>query len=114
MTCSYKGNEFIRIGYYVNNELEGSKQNMEVCVYSIFRSFPSLSRSSLLNLLSLLLLLHVKEENDQFSNNEMEIVEVENDRQTDKIRVTREQLNKIKRSILAEKPRVTRFDIAWD
>merc|ERR1711933_477254 len=58
LTCSYKEQEFIRIGYYVHNEYE--------------------------------------EEIDENDEN------------------TKIEPNKIQRNILSDKPRVTRFNIAWD
>merc|ERR1712228_960270 len=58
LTCSYKEQEFIRIGYYVHNEYE-----------------------------------------EQMDSND-ENIEIEPD--------------KIQRNILEDKPRVTRFNIAWD
>jgi histone chaperone ASF1 len=43
LTCSYKGNEFVRIGYYVNNELQGVAadtpvENIQVDVNNIIRN----------------------------------------------------------------------------
>nr|2CU9_A Chain A, Histone chaperone cia1 [Schizosaccharomyces pombe]2DZE_A Chain A, Histone chaperone cia1 [Schizosaccharomyces pombe]2DZE_B Chain B, Histone chaperone cia1 [Schizosaccharomyces pombe]2Z34_A Chain A, Histone chaperone cia1 [Schizosaccharomyces pombe]2Z34_B Chain B, Histone chaperone cia1 [Schizosaccharomyces pombe]2Z3F_A Chain A, Histone chaperone cia1 [Schizosaccharomyces pombe]2Z3F_B Chain B, Histone chaperone cia1 [Schizosaccharomyces pombe]2Z3F_C Chain C, Histone chaperone cia1 len=63
LSCAYEDNEFVRVGYYVNNEMEG------------------------LNL------------------QEMDDAEIK------KVKV---DISKVWRSILAEKPRVTRFNIQWD
>ncbi|EPY51358.1 histone chaperone Cia1 [Schizosaccharomyces cryophilus OY26] len=63
LSCAYEENEFVRVGYYVNNEMEGV--NLQ----------------------------------------EMEETEVK------KIKV---DISKVWRNILAEKPRVTRFNIQWD
>lgn len=57
LTCSYDGREFVRVGYYVNNEYDTPELSAEP---------PALP-----------------------------------------------QIEKIKRSILSEKPRVTRFAIKW-
>ncbi|KAK0721468.1 ASF1 like histone chaperone-domain-containing protein [Apiosordaria backusii] len=58
LTCAYDGREFVRVGYYVNNEYESE--------------------------------------------------ELQNDPPAKPI------IEKIKRNVLAEKPRVTRFNIKWD
>ncbi|EEB08225.1 histone chaperone Cia1 [Schizosaccharomyces japonicus yFS275] len=63
LSCAYEENEFVRVGYYVNNEMEGVDLQ------------------------------------------EMEESEVK------KIKV---DVDKVWRNILAEKPRVTRFNIQWD
>ncbi|EPX73711.1 histone chaperone Cia1 [Schizosaccharomyces octosporus yFS286] len=63
LSCAYEENEFVRVGYYVNNEMEG------------------------INL------------------QEMEDTEIK------KVKV---DISKVWRNILAEKPRVTRFNIQWD
>lgn len=57
LTCAYDGREFVRVGYYVNNEYESE--------------------------------------------------ELQNDPPAKPI------IEKIKRNVLAEKPRVTRFNIKW-
>ncbi|EXJ80237.1 histone chaperone ASF1 [Capronia coronata CBS 617.96] len=58
LTCSYDGREFVRVGYYVNNEYDSEELNAEPPAKPIFE--------------------------------------------------------RIKRNVLAEKPRVTRFAIKWD
>lgn len=58
LTCSYDGREFIRIGYYVNNEYDSEELNTEPPAKPI--------------------------------------------------------IERVKRNVLAEKPRVTRFAIKWD
>jgi histone chaperone ASF1 len=61
LTCSYRGAEFIRVGYYVHNELERNGE-------AVSPGEP----------------------------------------------VAAEELSKIRRTILADKPRVTTFQIKWD
>ncbi|EXJ86435.1 histone chaperone ASF1 [Capronia epimyces CBS 606.96] len=58
LTCSYDGREFVRVGYYVNNEYDSEELNAEPPAKPIFE--------------------------------------------------------RIRRNVLAEKPRVTRFAIKWD
>ncbi|KAI9680847.1 MAG: Histone chaperone asf1 [Caeruleum heppii] len=58
LTCSYDGREFVRVGYYVNNEYDSEELNAEPPAKPI--------------------------------------------------------LERVKRNVLAEKPRVTRFTIKWD
>ena len=63
LICEYKEQEFIRIGFYVSNEIESNNDN--------------------------------NNDNDSDNNNKIDI-------------------SKIKRHILGNKPRVTRFPIKWD
>jgi histone chaperone ASF1 len=58
LTCSYDGREFVRVGYYVNNEYDSEEQNQDPPAKPV--------------------------------------------------------IERIRRNVLAEKPRVTRFAIKWD
>lgn len=58
LTCAYDGREFVRVGYYVNNEYESEEMNADPPAKPV--------------------------------------------------------LEKVRRNVLAEKPRVTRFNIRWD
>mmetsp|Transcript_31052 Transcript_31052/g.35374 ORF Transcript_31052/g.35374 Transcript_31052/m.35374 type:complete len:210 (+) Transcript_31052:128-757(+) len=77
ITCSYHDHEFVRIGYYINNNEPGNETEEER------------------------LLMNSDDEDDEDRNM------FETSRQ-------HIDLSRVTRTILADKPRVTRFSIAWD
>lgn len=95
ITCSYKGQEFIRVGYYVNNEWGDAVERDDV-------DGPAAAAGR-------------GDEGDKEMEDDGMADDAE-DAVAPPARVVPDDLDlsEIRRSILAEKPRVTRFPINWE
>lgn len=89
VTCSYREREFVRIGYYVNNMMEGYNPEEEEAVGS--------------------------DENDSNNNNKDDATPGDARAPAPKPKKTKPkiEISKVTRQILADKPRVTKFPIPW-
>mmetsp|Transcript_1333 Transcript_1333/g.1739 ORF Transcript_1333/g.1739 Transcript_1333/m.1739 type:complete len:264 (+) Transcript_1333:114-905(+) len=89
VTCSYREREFVRIGYYVNNMMEGYNPEEEEAAVGY-------------------------DENDS-NNNKEEAASGEARAPAPKPKKTKPkiEISKVTRQILADKPRVTKFPIPW-
>lgn len=117
LTCSYESNEFIRIGYYVNNEypeellppkpeameIEGSETGIAT---ENNRSDEALDQDAAMD-----------QEMEEDAEEEEDQDDDDQDCQQEQPRVPADfvfDIGLLKRHIVAEAPRVTRFDIPWD
>jgi len=113
LTCSYKGSEFIRIGYYVNNEYDGELPILP-------GPCPKAQKTEI-----------VEEEpavEDEEDNKKQEVQKegvIDGKGVTDGITEKEEEplpnydlskidVEKVRRNILSDQPRVTKFQIVWD
>lgn len=114
LTCKYRGQEFIRIGYYVSNQYEGKLE--QVLEYEEGEDIGNDDEEE------------EEEEEDPMSfeeasnEQEKEVQEEEEEEEEEeqkavvraKFNFTNFDQNLLIRSILSEKPRVTHFNINWN
>jgi len=94
LTCSYKGSEFIRVGYYINNEYE--------------EELPVLAGPSPK--------LWIAETVDEPAVGDVEPdgMAEKKDETLPNYDLSKIVVEKVKRNILSDQPRVTKFQIVWD
>jgi len=110
LTCSYKGSEFIRVGYYINNEyigdlpiLPGSSEKgkkaepIEEEPAGEVQQMEEATGDGELD---------VEGKNEEISEKEVE--------QLPNYDLSKIEVGNLKRNILADEPRVTKFQISWD
>jgi len=108
LTCSYKGSEFIRVGYYVNNEYDGElpvlsgpgpKSQKVETIDEEPAAEPEMERKEGLPTGAEVEAEGLAEkEEESLPNYDLSKIEVE----------------KVRRNILSDQPRVTKFQIVWD
>lgn len=91
VTCFYRNQEFIRIGYYVNNEL---------CDENVSAASNMTSKTD--------------DDNMEVDEDHMELAPDEDSNSRPVELSKNADVAKIRRNILAAKPRVTRYIINWD
>ena len=99
LICSYKGREFIRVGYYVNNYIEGEENNNPSQMSSA--SAPSQTDGAAAN----------SENPDGSSAMDTDVIVDDDVEEAPRKPIDR---SKLMRHILADQARVTRFEIPWD
>jgi histone chaperone ASF1 len=128
LTCSYRGQEFIRVGYYVNNELPGadesphqqqSQQQPQPQAQQQYAASSSSSAAAGTTLAAESGAAIVDDDGDDDDMDEDENAVVEGIEEDCTEPVTRKPTGPVNpalvvRNILAAKPRVTRFQIVWD
>jgi len=116
LTCSYKGKEFIRVGYYVNNEyteelpmLAGSQPGSPTAPKP--PAAPSMdAKEDASGDGDVKEGDEVKADDEEEDDGGLEEGEVEKS----KVDVSKIVVEKIERQILSDKPRITKFQIQWD
>jgi len=108
LTCSYKGSEFIRVGYYVNNEYDGElpvlsgpgpKSQKVETIEEEAAAEPEENQKKGLPIGAEVDAEGLAEkEEESLPNYDFSKIEVE----------------KVRRNILSDQPRVTKFQIVWD
>lgn len=133
LTCSYRAQEFIRVGYYVNNELPGDEtannnnnNNAITAVAAASSSAASSTTTSAMNGVDGSPINHNNvdddvgaapvDEDDEMEEDENAVVEGIEEDETPAPPKRTGPVNPalVVRNILAAKPRVTRFQIEWD
>jgi histone chaperone ASF1 len=133
LTCSYRGQEFIRVGYYVNNELPGADesphqpqpQQQPQQQYAASSSSSAAVGATLAAESGAAIVdddddgAGVDDDGDDDDMDEDENAVVEGIEEDCTEPVTRKPTGPVNpalvvRNILAAKPRVTRFQIVWD
>jgi len=95
LTCSYKASEFIRVGYYINNEYDGE--------------LPVLAGVS-----PKLWMAETVEEEPAMGEAEPEGITEKKDETLPNYDFSKIEVEKVRRNILSDQPRVTKFQIVWD
>jgi hypothetical protein len=133
LTCSYRGQEFIRVGYYVNNELPGDETANAAFAAASSSATSSSTTSAMGGVEGSPVSLNnninnninidddnnngaAVDEDDEMEEDENAIVEGIEEVETPALPKRTGPVNPalVVRNILASKPRVTRFMIEWD
>lgn len=123
LTCSYRGQEFIRVGYYVNNELPGAEEPQQVATVAASSSSAATNAATPAALDDDAAANAAADDgggvadDDDMDEDENAIVEgIEEDSTEPVARKPTGPVDPalVVRNILAAKPRVTRFQITWD
>jgi len=108
LTCSYKGSEFIRVGYYVNNEYDGElpilsgpcpKSQKAETIEEEPAAEPEEAQ---------------KEEQPTGAEVEAEGLPEKEEEPLPNYDLSKIEVEKVRRNILSDQPRVTKFQIVWD
>ena len=125
LTCSYKEAEFIRVGYYVNNEYAGEQpqplpQNQQIQQHGtgamgLAAAAAGAGAVASAGAANADAGMGEEEEDDDDEEMDMEDNSKENDAAMYVLQraVLMANLDKVTRTILSDKPRVTRFAIDW-
>ena len=118
LTCSYKEAEFIRVGYYVNNEYEGTQQQQLQQVQvagAVGLAAAAAGARSLSATGAGSSAVSSEDRMDEDDDIDMEDDAKENDGANNGPSRSEllANLDKVTRTILSDKPRVTRFAIDW-
>jgi len=105
VTCSYQSHEFVRVGYYVNNE------------YTDPNYSSNYNNSSAGGTISATDMDEEDDEKDSGSDNHKAAAEEQSSSPTSMLppppKYPNLDMSKVQRQILADKPRVTKFPIPW-
>jgi len=108
LTCSYKGSEFIRVGYYINNEYDG-----ELPVLPGPR--PKAQKAETVEEEPAAEMEETqKEEEPADGEAEPDGVTEKEEEPLPNYDFSKIEVEKVKRNILSDQPRVTKFQIVWD
>jgi len=104
LTCSYKGSEFIRVGYYVNNEYDGDLpvlpgQSPKVQKVETVEEEPAGEEA---------------QKEDEKSEGEAYGITEKEEEARPNYDLSKIEVEKLRRNILSDQPRVTKFQIVWD
>jgi len=110
LTCSYKGSEFIRVGYYINNEYIGDLPILPESSQKGKKAEPISGEPAGEEQL----IAEAPGDREVDSDGKTEGVAAKEVEQLPNYDLSKIEVGKLRRNILADEPRVTKFQISWD